>query len=107
MFKTDGLTPMQKGRLDAALDRKYRYRDGVRTLRQNLEQLAVSGTLSKKETDRSLDFNRTHFNRLNGREQQAYLDRLEAKRYYWISADGGETSTAVPKIVYDAIDLEK
>lgn len=93
MFKTDSLSPMQLGRLNAALDRQYRFADGVRTLRAELERAQV---LEKSETDGMVDWSRTRFNRMDGREQAAYEARLKARRYYYIN------NVQVPKIVYDA-----
>ena len=93
MFKTDSLSPMQLGRLNAALDRQHRFADGVRTLRAELERAQV---LEKSETDGMVDWSRTRFNRMDGREQAAYEARLKARRYYYIN------NVQVPKIVYDA-----
>lgn len=97
MFNTANLSPMQLGRLNAALDKLYRYSDGVRTLRANIERLAAIGKLEKAEYDGTVDWNRRRFNRMNAAEQRAYEARLKAKRYYTINGHH------VPKIVYDAL----
>ncbi len=45
-----------------------------------------------------IDYSRTHFNRLGSyAEQDAYIARLKAKRYFYVNGWG------VPKSVYDAI----
>lgn len=94
MFHTDKLSPMQLGRLNAALDKLYRFEDGVRTLRAQLER---APTLEKSEGDGMIDWSRTRFNRMDGREQVEYERRLRAKRYYYLNG------MQVPKIVHDAV----
>lgn len=98
MVTTDGLSPMQSGRLKAALDKEYRYDGMVRTLRSHIEALAAAGPLELTEGDGMIDYSRTHFNRLGSyREQDAYIARLKAKRYFYVNG------WVVPKLVYDAI----
>jgi hypothetical protein len=98
MLTTDGLSPMQSGRLKTALDKEYRYNGVVKTLRSHIEVLAAAGPLELTEGDGMIDYSRTHFNRLvSYREQDAYIARLKAKRYFYV--DGW----VVPKLVYDAI----
>ncbi len=98
MFGTDKLSPMQTGRLHAALDRQYRFDGVVKTLRAHLEELAMVGPLSLTEGDGIIDYSRAHFNRLcSNAEQDVYIARLEAKRYFYVNG------WMVPKIVYDAI----
>ena len=90
---TEGLTPMQLGRLNAALDKRWRFGDKIRTLRERV--LGLRG--EKREWDGMCDYNRLKFNRMSGKEQVAYEARLKARRYYTV--DGFQ----VPKIVYDAV----
>lgn len=98
MFTTHALSPMQSGRLKAALDKKYRYDGVVRTLRSHIEALAAAGPLELTEGDGMIDYSRTHFNRLAScREQDAYIARLKAKRYFYVNG------WVVAKLVYDAI----
>lgn len=99
------LSPMNAARLDACLGKLFRYDDGVRSLGSEIEARAARGELvAKKETDGMIDWSRTKFNRMDGREQAAYEARLRAKRYYWLeSADG--TGMPVPKTVFDVIAL--
>jgi hypothetical protein len=97
MFNTENLTPMQKGRLEKALDKQYRFSDGIRTLRAEIERRAKNEGLEKDTCDGMLDYNRTRFNRMNGAEQREYMARLKAKRYYFVN------NLKVPKIVFDAI----
>lgn len=89
----DDLTPMQLGRVQKALDKKYNFGGEVRTLGEHI------GTLCgvKTEGDGMIDWNRHRYNRMNGEEQRAYEARLKAKRYYYI--DGWQ----VPKIVWDCV----
>lgn len=98
MFRTNNLSPMQAGRLHAALDRQYRFDGVIKTLRAHLEELAMVGPLNLTKGDGMIDYSRTHFNRLGSNaEQDAYIARLKAKRYFYVNG------WVVPKIVYDAI----
>jgi hypothetical protein len=75
MFTTDGLSPMQSGRLKTALDKEYRYDGVVRTLRSHIEALAAAGPLELTEGDGMIDYSRTHFNRLASYREQDALHR--------------------------------
>ncbi len=98
MFRTDSLSPMQSGRLQAALDRQYRFHGVVKTLRSHIEELAAAGPLELSEGDGMIDYSRTRFYRLGSyAEQDAYIARLKAKRYFHLNG------WVVPKLVYDAI----
>ena len=98
MFKTEALSSMQSGRLNAALDRQYRFDGVVKSLRSHIEELAAAGPLELTEGDGMIDYSRTHFNRLASyKAQDAYIARLKAKRYFYVNG------WAVPKLVYDAI----
>jgi len=98
MFNTDNLSPLQRGRLHAALAKHYRYDGAVKPLRQHIEELAAAGPLDLSEGDGMIDYSRTHFNRLSSvKEQDAYIARLRAKRYFYVN------DWVVPKLVYDAI----
>ncbi len=97
MFNVNDLSPLQAGRLNAALDRQYRFSDGVRTLRAHIERMAAVGPLERSESDGSIDFNRHKFNRMDYRQQAAYEATLKARRYYFVN------DLKVPKIVFDAI----
>ena len=98
MFKTDHLTPMQRGRLNAALDKQYSYNGVVKTLRQHIESLAAAGPLELSEGDGMIDYSPRHFNRLGSlKEQGAYIAGLKVKRYYWIN------DWKIPKLVHDAL----
>lgn len=94
-IRTDNLTPMQAGRLNAALDKRYRWSDGaIKTLREFIEGEA---SIAKQTGDGMIDFNRRRFNNMDGREQRAYEARLKAKRYFYLN------NQQVPKIVFDAV----
>jgi hypothetical protein len=92
-IQTSNLSPMQLGRLNIALDKRYRFDGVVMTLREKIE--ASEGV--KREWDGMADWSRTKFNRMSGAEQRAYEAKLKARRYYTV--DG----TVVPKIVHDAV----
>ncbi len=98
MFKSDHLTPMQRGRLNAALDKQYSYNGAIKPLRQHIESLAAAGPLELSNGDGMIDYSRRHFNRLGSlKEQDAYIAGLKAKRYYWVN------DWKIPKLVHDAL----
>jgi hypothetical protein len=98
MFETETLSPMRAGRLNTALDRQYRFDGAVKSLRSHIEALAAAGPLALTEGDGMIDYSRRHFNRLaSHKEQDAYIARLKAKRYFYVNG------WVVPKLVYDAI----
>lgn len=92
-IKTDDLSPRNLGRLNAALDRRYRFDGVIMTLREKME--TAEGV--KREWDGMAAWSRTKFNRMNGAEQRAYEAKLKARRQYTV--DG----IVVPKIVHDAV----
>ena len=88
---------MQRGRVEKALDKVYRWDDGDYSLRQLIERFP---RIEKTESDGMGDFNRVRFNRMRSREEQAaYDERLKARRHYYING------YKVPKIVYDAVKV--
>ena len=94
MIRTDGLSSMAAGRLKKALDKRYRFEDGAATLREWLESQAE---LVKTEGDGMVRFSRSKYNRMDGREQDAYEAALREERHYYVN------DVEVPKIVYDAV----
>jgi hypothetical protein len=71
---------MQQGRLDATLDKQYRFDGVVKSLRCHIEVLAAAGLLDLTEEDGTIDYSRRHFNRLaSHKAQDAYIGRLKAK----------------------------
>lgn len=105
LFNRHNLSPMVAARLETCLAKLFRYDDGVRSLGAEIEARAGRGEIfAKKATDGMIDYSRTKFNRMNGREQAAYEARLKAKRYYWLECSDG-TGMSVPKTVFDAIAL--
>ena len=97
-FSIDGLTPMQLGRLDKALDTLVRIDGEVVTWRAHI----LANVVRKRESDGMADYSRTRFNRMTGREQEAYMARLKAKRVF-IVEDAQGFGRAVPKVIYDAV----
>lgn len=91
---TSGLTAMQAGRVNRALDKQFRTPDGIRSLREILER---EPECRKEVTDGFCDWKRRAFNRMTAAEQRAYEARLAARRYYWVN------DRSVPKIVYDVV----
>jgi hypothetical protein len=97
VINTTGLLPMQQARLNKCLDTLYRYRDGIRPLREEL----LRGSGVKSTMNGMIDYNRRKFNSLNGKEQADYEAKLRAKTYYMVD------DHIVPKIVYDAVSTEE
>jgi hypothetical protein len=98
MFETEALSPLQQGRLNAALDRQYRFGGVINSLRSHIEVLAAAGPLDLTEGDGMIDYSRRRFNRLaSHKAQDAYIARRKAKRYFYVNG------WVVPKLVYDAI----
>jgi hypothetical protein len=94
-FDFTHLAPVQVARVNAALDKVYRFSSGrVCSLRQYIEALP---TVEREETDGMIDYRRATFNRLENGEQEAYMKRLRDRRLYWIN------DVKVPKIVYDVV----
>lgn len=98
MFHTANLTSMQRGRLNAALDKQYLYNGVVKTLRDHVVALAREGPLELSESDGMIDYARSHFNRLpSQKDQGAYIARLKVRRYFYVNG------WVVPKLVHDAL----
>lgn len=96
---------MQAARLDAALAKRFRYNDGIRTVAEDLTARHARGELVAKKTgDGMIDYNRRKFNAMNGREQAAYEARLKARRYYYVESSDG-FGRQVAKLIYDALAL--
>ncbi|WP_420408679.1 hypothetical protein [Hoeflea sp.] len=105
LFNLDSLSPMARGRVGKALDKQFRFSDGVATLRAKLEKENAAHGLTFEETDGMIDYNRRKFNGMNSREQAAYMARLRAKRYYWAVTPDGD-SYQIPKVVFDVVQRQ-
>jgi len=101
LFNLDTLSPMARGRVEKALDKQYRFSDGVMTLRQKLEKENAAHGLTFDETDGMIDYNRRKFNGMDSRQQAEYMAKLKAKRYYWANLPD-DSGLQIPKIVFDA-----
>lgn len=103
---TDGLTPLQVGRLNAALDKPVRIDGAVTTWRAYVATLPGD----KRESNDMASYSRTRFNRMNGREQEAYIKRLEARRVYMLAVPHPTFGTVwqpVAKVIFDAVAREE
>lgn len=97
IFKTDGLTPMQLGRLNAFLDKPVLYGGRVTNHRQILVDMAQRGELCCEQTDGQFKYSRSKFNSLDYNDQARYMQALKAQTHYF----AGDLS--IPKIVFDAL----
>lgn len=104
IFCTDGLTEMGKGRLRAALEKQYRFSDGIASLGEKISRESKAGPVTKSCSDGMIEWSRRRFNRMDGRQQAAYEERLKAKRLYFFNRHDG-TGWKIPKIVFDALNI--
>lgn len=100
-INTLGLTATQIGRLEQALEKQYNNGGQIQTMREMLAELPDHP--DKEITDGMIDWNRRHFNRLDGRQQDDYMDRLKKKRKYCLRYADPLMALMVPKIVFDAV----
>jgi hypothetical protein len=96
------LTAANAARLNAALDKKYRFDDGVSTLRNRI----AAGRYSRAEVGQrpSVQWDRRKFNRMDSRQQAEYQRKLDTMKtiYCLFNADCPHGSwTEVPKMVFD------
>jgi hypothetical protein len=105
LFNLDSLSPMARGRVEKALDKQFRFSDGVATLRAKLEKEHAARGLTFEESDGMIDYNRVKFNRMDQRQQSEYMAKLKAKRYYW-AYDPDGNGYQIPKIVFDVVTLQ-
>lgn len=89
MIDTSALSPMQMGRLNKALNRRYSFDRGVMTLRRWLE---TSDLTHKTHTIRRFALHKT---------QGSYNKLKTPKHEYTVWQ--GDSGLLVPKIVYDAL----
>ena len=82
-------------RLDSVLNRLIRSNGVVMTWRDRVAMMSQNP--EKSITDGNIAWSRRRFNRMDGREQEAYEDRLNARRVYIL--DG----ILVPKMIFDAM----
>jgi hypothetical protein len=102
LFNLSDLSPMQIGRVNAALDKRFNFSEfGVATLRAFIE--AHAPVARKFIGDHSFEYSRTRFNRMNGAEQAAYEKRLARASYNFQFKDG--ISIGIPKIVFDVLNI--
>lgn len=102
LFNLDAMPAMQAGRLRKALNRQFRFSDGVMTLGEKLAKEHAAGGLTKSESDSMIDYNRRRFNAMNIDQQVAYIRKLESRRRYWVNRPDG-SGWEIPKIVFDAM----
>lgn len=102
MINTASLSPMQLGRLNAALDKRFNFSTaGVMTLGAFIRSHA--GACSKRVGDHAHQYNRRKYNRMSAEDQRAYDARLARPDYQFRFGDGYAIS--IPKIVFDALDV--
>lgn len=96
LIDTSNMTPANKARTEAALDNRFSLDGKVMSYREYIAGLPLNP--SKEIFDGMCDYSRSRFNRMTSNaEQDAYMKRLRAKRYYAV----GDIS--VPKLIFDAV----
>jgi hypothetical protein len=96
------LTHANAARLDAALDKPYRFSFGIATFRQAAE----AGRFSHCEasTKPAVEWNRRKFNRMDARQQAEYqrkLDTLVPSYQLYIAGCHHDSYVECPKMVFD------
>ncbi len=96
------LTKANAARLNAALDKQYRFSHGVDTLRG----MIAAGRFSRAEIGEtpSVQWNRRKFNRMNHAEQAEYQRKLNTMKTEYRLYNAGcphESWVTVPKMVFD------
>jgi hypothetical protein len=96
------LTPMQLGRINKVLDKKWNFgKLGIGTYRE----LINKGVFCKKQiTDSMCDYSRIKFNRMGGyKEQEDYIKKLETtNKYNFVYSNTNEcTSVEIGKLIFD------
>lgn len=88
-------------RLDAALDRQYRFASGTSSFRHLIE----TGTFSASEAAdvSKITYDRSKFNRMDHKQQAEYNRRLSETKteYRLIYSDDADRFVVVPKIIFD------
>jgi hypothetical protein len=99
VFNTENLKPIELGRLEKQLNKKYRYSEGIMTQKEYILKYAIDKKIYKGGV-----FNRTHYNRLDNEGQIKYEANLKAKIDYDIVLKDG-CSLSIPKIIYDCLEF--
>tara|TARA_R110000796_G_scaffold46330_1_gene112000 strand:- start:373 stop:684 length:312 start_codon:yes stop_codon:yes gene_type:complete len=95
MIRNKPLAAAQNARLQVQLDKLVRIDGRVLTWRAFVENASADDL---DTMDGTIDYSRTHFNRLDSHAaQEKYMARLKAKTYYLV---GG---VIVAKIIYDHV----
>jgi hypothetical protein len=92
------LTAANEGRLSKSLDKLYRFRPGVMSLREYIDKYAVG---FKTADESKYMYNRTKYNRMNNAEQREYEKKLEQRTTNYYAIIEGDGTIQIPKIVYE------
>lgn len=95
IINTKGLSPRDKGRLEKCLSRKYAFEDGTMSLGQWLDKHREELTHKSKQE--------RVYSRKKRRGEYEELKRPKVEYTIWT----GRTGVDVPKMVWDAIELEE
>ena len=94
----NALAQANEARLNNALSKLYRYHDGIKTLKQNLDENATSFEV---KTVPKYEYNRRKYNNMDWAEQEAYETKLKQTKTIYVAyyADGSHSD--IPKMVYE------
>jgi hypothetical protein len=89
--------------LQKSLDQQFRYSDGIMTRRAKLEKDIASKNITSFESKEvpKYEYNRTKYNRMNQREQDAFDIKMKEKKTIYIANNKDGSYMEVPKSVHD------
>lgn len=87
---------------------KVRYDEGIMTRKEWIELKHSQGCYVEQGTKNRIDFNRTKYNRMNGREQEEYEKKCEEKvPYYKLKTKGQSIYTEITKAEFNYFNMLK
>lgn len=98
----ESLSPMNRGKLNSALDKKYRFSDGdVMSMREYINSDNVYGVESKEVP--SVTMNRSRYNRMSHSQQEEFDKKYSQKKIDYRLLNKNGSFITIPKMIYDAI----
>jgi hypothetical protein len=70
---------IQEAKTQATLNKVFRYPEGIMSRREYIKLHKSQGAEVKESMRNKIEFNRTKYNRLEGRQQEEYEKKLEEK----------------------------
>jgi len=92
------LLAANQARLEKALNKQYRYTEGIMTVKEQVDRYALGFTTMEES---SVEFNRRKYNNMLADEQAEYQKKLDKKVTKYYATKRGEFLISLPKIVYE------